>query len=156
MSIQSILSQAFVAPDRQSHVVHLILQSDFVSPTPNGTILHVWSKHAEELVDNAKDETRVFEWAVDAGTPAPLLFVSHVMDHVNELGLHTRVYGVVREQTALNVYNRDDLVACIKHAAEVGVDRDNIMAEYENAYLDFHELVKAKTLFATNDRAWHV
>jgi hypothetical protein len=154
VSIQSIV--AHVPHDRQGVVGRLVLQSSLVASTTSGKIQHVWAEHARKLTAEAKDEIRVFPWATAAGTPAPIAFVTHVMDNVDVLGLHTRWYGVVREQTTLNVYDCDGLVACVKHAAEVGVNRDDIMAEYELAYADFHNLIKTKKFFATNDRAWHV
>jgi len=154
MSIQSIV--AHVPQDRKNVVGRLVLQSALVASTTSGKIQHAWAEHARKLTAAAKDEIRVLPWATAASTPAPIAFVTYVMDNVDKLGLHTRWYGVVREQTALNIYDCEGLVACVKHAAEVGVNRNDIMAEYELAYVDFHNLVKGKKFFATNDRAWHV
>jgi hypothetical protein len=154
--VHSIVSQAHIPHDQQGRIGRLVLLSPLVYSTPNGKIQHVWAAHARNLLASAKDETRVFEWAVAAATPAPINFVTYVMDNVDNLKLHSRWYGVVREQTALNVYNRAGLIDCIKQAAEVGLNRENIMAEYDLAFVDFHKLIRDKTIFATNDRAWHV
>jgi len=155
-AIQTILSRALVPHDRQGQVGRLLVQSILVHTCQNGKIQHVWTQHARRLISEAKNEIQVLEWATAAKTPLPIAFVTYIMDNVDGLGLHTRWYGVVREQTALNVYDCDSLIACVKHASEIGVNRNDIMAEYELAYLDFYNLCETGKMFATNDRAWHV
>lgn len=155
LAIKDLIALCNVPERIRGMVAQELSQSVLVLPT-GYVVEHAWIRLLKKLQANAMHEICLTVWSNVNAVPNPAEFRRHVAGNLKALKLHSRQPDRVRTETALNAYDYKSLKEAIRATRFKGVQRDVVISEYRNAYVDIRNMETRGELFATYDRLWDV
>jgi hypothetical protein len=119
-------------------------------------LIHAWPAAATALSVAANDELDVGAWAAAAAVPDISGFARYVRTNRAGHRLHMRTNTTARRSTELNAYCASTLLRALKDRDCGGADRETVVAEYEQAYIDLAAMMTDGRVCGSSRRIWYL